>query len=239
MIDRIQLVEYIKLKYIKDGALSKGIGNMYKDTTRYSPLVYYTSFLPQGSKISERVFCLLHEISVAPLCSCGNKLKFIRFYVGYTLNCSCKCAGRNENTKQKRKVYYLLNFGVDHNLKVPEIKLKKDITCVERYGVINPSQNIEIKQKREDTFQKKYGEGMGKHLNRMSKETIRVKYDVTNISQLDFVQDKIVDKKIRNNTLGSFVGGNSILCFTELDRRLRGLDSSIKSQFGKNKFSRE
>lgn len=55
---------------------------------------------------------------------CGSPLKFISFAKGYQKFCSSKCSNNSEQTKSKAKQ-----------------------TCLEKYGVENPSQSPEIKQK--------------------------------------------------------------------------------------------
>ena len=62
---------------------------------------------------------------------------------------------------------------------------------IEKYGVENPSQVPEIKDKIRNTFMSKYGRNCGVDYTK-SKQTLKEKYgeNITNVSQLDFVKEK-------------------------------------------------
>jgi hypothetical protein len=65
---------------------------------------------------------------------CNRETKFETLNLGYNKFCGLKCSGKSYETKNKRK-----------------------LTCISRYGVDNPSKNIEFINKQERTNIEKYG----------------------------------------------------------------------------------
>jgi hypothetical protein len=77
-----------------------------------------------------------------------------------------------QSVKDKKKESFIEKYGVDHQLKIPEVAAsvsrkntenavkrlaKAAITNVERYGCENPSSNADVKQKRTDTMVERFG----------------------------------------------------------------------------------
>jgi len=104
-------------------------------------------------------------------------------------------------------------------------QIKKSIK--ERYGVENISQLDFVKEKKEETFIKNYGvknnfarkeirdsmyDSGGKYLNNREKsnETVKERYGVENISQLDFVKEKKEETCFKNHGVKSPMKSNII-----------------------------
>lgn len=77
-----------------------------------------------------------------------------------------------QSVKEKKKQVFMERYGVDHQLKIPEVAAsvaqknkdnaverlsKSHITNLERYGCENPSSNIEVQAKRTETMIERFG----------------------------------------------------------------------------------
>jgi len=77
-----------------------------------------------------------------------------------------------QSVKDKKKESFMEKYGVDHQLKIPEVAAsvarknkansverlgKAKITNIEKYGCENPSSNMDVKQKRIDTMLERFG----------------------------------------------------------------------------------
>jgi hypothetical protein len=80
----------------------------WKILRKLKPLNEYimknTTFLPDGAKYVERVYCILNSINSILMCpSCGkNPLKFINISKGYRKYCCCSCSNSNEKVIAKK-----------------------------------------------------------------------------------------------------------------------------------------
>lgn len=93
-----------------------------------------TNYSNEELTFKEKFYLYENELKVAPLCYCGSKLKFIDMNSGFRKFCSNKCSVNSE-----------------------EIKLAKQITCLDKYGVTNPSKSDLIKNKVRETNMGKFG----------------------------------------------------------------------------------
>ena len=99
-------------------------------------LLELTSFLPQETKMSERIYCIINNIENIVLCkTCNtNKSNFVNFKKGYGKFCSCNCSSLNISTQKKVKQTKLEKYGdPNYNNRPQAIK-----TCQEKWGVDNP-----------------------------------------------------------------------------------------------------
>ena len=82
---------------------------------------------------------------------CGKKTNFIGINYGYHTYCSKKCASKDEVLKQKQietaKKNNLLKYGVENPQQRPEIKEKTKQTCLLRYGTPFAIGSNKVKQK--------------------------------------------------------------------------------------------
>ena len=136
--------------------LSKHIRNKHKE---YTVEDYYVEFY----KSQNEGFCE----------NCGKQLPFIKLSKPYMLNCSRKCAGENDETKQRR-----------------------EYTNIKKIGCKNPFQSEEIKSKIHSKLYELYG-GIG-----VGSEVISNKIKNTNLMNIGvenpFENKKIIDSMIKN-----------------------------------------
>jgi len=107
--------------------------------------------------------------------------------------CNEKCCKKLEKLKLQK------NFGcIKHSKIYKSIKSKK--TCLEKYGVENPSQNEIVREKSKKTCLKKYGKEYSTQTDIMkynSKKTCLKRYGVEYASQNEEIKQKIEDTTIQ------------------------------------------
>lgn len=105
----------------------------------YKKISTCTSFLPQSSKIKERIYCVLNNISSIPICKhCNtNPVSFLGPATGYRDYCSVKCSSNSQEKKEQIAS-----------------------TNISKYGTKTPAESNIIKQKTIDTLTAKYGSGI-------------------------------------------------------------------------------
>lgn len=115
--------------------------------------------------LSEAIIRIKYNIDKRPVCPiCGGKLKYVgsKGYLGnhnqfYIPHCSIKCSKKDKETIRKYKKTCLEKYGVENPSQVKEVKDKKKETTLLHYGVEYPWQSEEIKEKISNTVMKKYG----------------------------------------------------------------------------------
>jgi hypothetical protein len=105
----------------------------------------------------QMLFNYINNISELPKCKCSNLVKFIKFNRGYTMHCSVKCKGSDENIKNRIKQGFLKKYGVENPLQSPEVQEKRRKIFFEKHGVEHQSQLAEVREKRKQTCLKKFG----------------------------------------------------------------------------------
>lgn len=96
----------------------------------------------------------------------------------------------------------LERYGVENPFQSEEIKNKIKQKNLEKYGVENPSQSSEIKQKKIETSLKNYGvenPSQSKIIKQKSKQTNMEKYGVSYAMKLPEVAQKSVETRFKNN----------------------------------------
>jgi len=137
-------------------------------------IINSTSFLPPGTRLIERVYCILYNI-ISPV-KCKNcltkntKYNILGGLKGYKSFCSIKCSNRYNINKRKQTC--LAKYGVDNPFKLKEIQnqcqitnpfktkegqLKAKESMIEKYGTSIPLQNKQIQNKQQQTNLEKYG----------------------------------------------------------------------------------
>jgi len=160
-------------------------------------------------KLSEKAFRILNDINHNPVCRCGNVLKYINFYTGYSKICG-KCSRsikyNKEKAKIKRKKTLKIKYGVTNISKLESIKEKKKITKKKRYN----DQNYNNIKKIKSTCQERYGVSNPNKL-----KSIRDKIDQTNIKKYGakayICSEKFIEKrreKIRLNSFNNIIRSN-------------------------------
>jgi len=129
----------------------------------FSDLMHATLFLPQDATYTERIYCLLNNITTRPRCTnkeCSNIVKFPsnarkadRFYRTF---CSTKCSNNSVTVQQLKAATCFKNFGVYNPSCNVTIKDAKALTSKNNYGGVgfaSPSINLKIR----NTMYNKYG----------------------------------------------------------------------------------
>jgi len=109
---------------------------------------------------TEYLYCYINKITKQQLCNnelCNNKVPFLSFEKGYQKHCSSKCAANSEETKLKRENSCLEKYGSTTPLSNEDIKEKIINTNMIKYGVKHNFSAKEVQDKIKETNKKKYG----------------------------------------------------------------------------------
>jgi hypothetical protein len=127
-------------------------------------IVEQTNFLGSNTNMSERLYCILNDLSSKRTCICGNKTNFKSFSEGYAIYCTLGCSyndpGRIEKIKSR------LDYAKIHE------KVKK--TNLERYGTEHWFSSKNAVQKIKETKLTKYGD-KGMFLSRFQAQKHKLK----------------------------------------------------------------
>ena len=120
-----------------------------------------------GKSFAEQLYNYFYNCPTHTCPVCGKETPFRNITHGYSEFCSVNCSYKSETRVEKSKQ-----------------------TCLEKYGVANPSQSKEIQKKKEETCLKNHGVRVGLQLKEKSKQTMIEKYGVANPSQSKEIQKK-------------------------------------------------
>lgn len=132
---------------------------------------YISNKYPDKTHI-ERLYLFSYPNCQRVCLTCGQKTRFINFNKGYSKYCCPGCASKSD-----------------------DVKTKKIETCLEHYGVENPSMSKDIVQKKRDTMMDRYGVTNTSKLQRnreQTKQTVLSRYGVENAMLCDEVKNKII-----------------------------------------------
>lgn len=153
---------------------------------------YLQSHYPNDITTAEKVYWWRNNIQTHLTCpSCGKRLRFYGVTKGYAKYCSYKCSNSSQDRKELAKQTCLERYGVENPTQCESVKEKSRQTCLERYGVENPFGSEEIKNRIRNTNLERYGveyTGASAEVKEKIKETFRDKYGVE--SSLDLPQTK-------------------------------------------------
>ena len=112
------------------------------------------SMVSWTTDIDEAIHCLKNNITAPPLCEIcndGSRREFKKKNDG-TMHYTNGCCLQHARISTNRKKY-----GVDNPSQSPEIKEKKKETTIKNFGVAHNSQSPEIKEKKKETTIKNFG----------------------------------------------------------------------------------
>lgn len=156
-------------------------------TNIFRRIVNQTSFLNDNCLFSERIYCIVNDItSPIPCQQCNRPTNFKSYSEGHYTYCSLKCS--NESEERSRKI-------VENTDRKQVINSMKQ-TNLEKYGVEHYVQTKEFTKKSKRTKKKKYGNENYNNTKQM-KQTNLEKYGVEYSFQAPEVIDKIQDKKTK------------------------------------------
>lgn len=125
-------------------------------------VVDHTSFL-RGNKncLKTRLHVLKLGITTQPVCeTCGVDVHMRldgKYRYTFPVFCSSGCFSSNDDVKKKRKITNIQKYGVENAGAAAENIEKRKQTCIKRYGVNNPMANDEIRAKQKQTNLERYG----------------------------------------------------------------------------------
>jgi len=148
----------------------------------------------------QKLYNYVNNVPEQPKCKCGKPLKFYKFGRGYSIYCSLKCKGEDEELKSRIKNTFIMKYGVENPLQSLEIRKKREENFERKHGVKHQSQLSEVKEKRRKTNLMKYGVSTNllcEDTIKKTNETIKGKYGVTHISQSPEIKKKKVDASLK------------------------------------------
>ena len=159
---------------------------------------YLNNFAIHAKSIREKVYLIRHNMDDVPKCkTCG---KYLEFKAGYKTYCSNSCSRKNKEVQEKYKKSCINRYGVDNPSKSDLIKEKKTNTHIKNYGTANNFCSEVIRHKAKETINKKYGVDyptQSKEVQQKIKESNLQKYGVEYLLNSTEIQQKIKETNIR------------------------------------------
>ena len=125
---------------------------------------------------------------------CGEPVKFKSDTQTWAENCSRECMNSSQSVANKRKSTCLNKYGVDNPSKVEEFKDKRTETIQEKFGVDNAFQSKDLMEKAKETIIRKYGVdniGKSKEAQQKAKSTSLNRYGAEHWTQAPGMRHKI------------------------------------------------
>lgn len=115
---------------------------------------------PEHFSFRQKLYHWIHNdmdlnLGLCPVC--GKRCSFESLNYGYKHHCSKSCSTLDFNVKQKRQMTCLKKWGVTHESKSSLIKYKKEQTCYKHFGVKYPQQCPDVQNTLKRNNIKKYG----------------------------------------------------------------------------------
>jgi hypothetical protein len=160
-----------------------------------------TQFLPKNCKITERMYCIMNNITERLKCKeCDNFVRFESYIFGYRDYCSSKCVQSSNEIKNKKKQTSLIKYGYESWNQSPEIQLKQQEAMLKNHGVKYAKQNKEISKKQVTSIQ---NNGGYKNIVTKSKKTKLDRYDNENYVNHDKAKITNLEKYGYENPLSN------------------------------------
>lgn len=178
----------------KSGRIS---GNRLKflDETAKEFIINSTKFLNADVSLRERLYCLSINKTCYDKCAvCDNLVT--NFTNGkYSDYCSLSCSNKSPITKNKRTSTSIEKYGVENPFQDENIKQKIKDTNLAKYGAENPSQNLLVRNKISATIKNTFKNNRSFILDKR-KETCTEKYGVESFSKTPDFLDKVKSTNI-------------------------------------------
>ena len=206
----MELDEHINYFFDKDNRLKL---NLTRKINKKYPNIkeYLLNKYEYVENLSEAIIRIKYNIDKRPVCPiCGGKLKYVgsKGYLGnytqfYIPHCSIKCSKKDKETIRKYKETCLEKYGVENPSQAKEVKDKKKETTLLHYGVEYPGQSEEIKKKISNTVMKRYGvkwiTSSIDFINK-SRDTMYKKYGCIQPMHNEEIVNRMLETKRRNNS---------------------------------------
>lgn len=157
----------------------------------WSDIINYTNL---NIKFKEKFYLYENSLSNIPKCVCGNDLKFIDMVNGYREFCCRECMYNSDEVKKRKIITNMERYGVDNPSKLEIIKDKVKKTNNGKFGVDYPLQSIDIINKSKGIFASKYGvdnPSKIKEIRHKAENTMLMKYGVRHAMQSESIKNNL------------------------------------------------
>jgi len=177
-----------------------------KHPVMYTNILKLTANLPESTPLRQRYYHILYDIIEIPSClKCDHPVAWNPSLKKYRQYCSTKCLANSYSVREQVKQTCIKRYGgiAPACNKTILVKMEKTSfdkygdshfnntkkatqTCLERYGVENPSQLEDIKSKKEETCLNNHGVKyplQSPEIREQVKQTCTIKYGVENPMQ--------------------------------------------------------
>ena len=184
---------------------------------------------------------LNRETKITFICSCGKENCEKVFRTINKVGAFCKIC-TNRYGQEKKKQTYIKNFGVENPSQSEEIKNKMKNTNLKKFGVENPMQSEVIKEKMKETNFKRFGveyASQNEKIKNKKKETSIKNFGVEYPSQSADIKNKIKETNLKKfgveNPMKSEEVKNKM---KETNLQRFGVEYSFQSEEIKNKIKK-
>ena len=105
----------------------------------------------------EKFYLVENLLTDIPKCECGNSVKFIDMVNGYREFCSRRCMYDSDSIKKSKRETCIEKWGVDNPSKVKEVRDRVKKTNIEKFGHEWATKSDLIKEKIKDKFIENWG----------------------------------------------------------------------------------
>lgn len=175
------------------------------DRETLSAVLFYTFFLPEGLKLKTRVYRILNGLDMRPACAhCGKSMDdrdVKNLAEGYRKYCSPRCAKDSDARKLLFEKTCIDRYGVRNPSELDAVKEKKKETCLKNYGVDNPAKSGAVAGRISRTNIERYGVGCAVHSPGIAAKTEATnleRYGVTSFSKTrEFIEKTTASNRRR------------------------------------------
>ena len=152
-----------------------------------------------GTKYSEKIYRYYNQDVENKCVVCGRPTKFQSITHGFFRTCCIKCAAKDPQRNSKAKQTCIERYGVENPSQSDTIKRKKEETCLQNYGVTNPNKSKSVHTKTCATKHQRYGDP---NYNNRSKatQTMMDRYGVRNAFNMPGIFEAGLQKRLDNDS---------------------------------------
>ncbi len=228
-------IEYIKSKILFSDGKIKSLQTIKKE---FPEILDFLEMWPSDNTLREKIYNIAHDIKEPPKCqSCFISNVRLRntYNKGYFKYCSHKCSSASDSVRIKKEKTMTERYGVRHNFCNGNLRDKIYETCFSKYGTKTPIQSPIIKEKYQSTMIGKYGVSCN-----FSLKNVQDKIEETNIEKYGCkrpIQNPEIREKIKKTNLEKY--GSEWILFSNHYRRLIHEKYSTGDQILNNVYQSE
>lgn len=149
------------------------------------------NFVKEDMPFIQKLYNYFHNLEYIPVTPCGKKRIFRNFRHGYNDFCSTNCKCMIKHSNKKRIETSMKKYGVSNPVQSKNVKNKISKTKLE----YSEEKKTEIADKKRKTLKIHYGDNYGKIIE----DRIIKKYGVKNVSQIKEISEKIKQSNIKRH----------------------------------------